>query len=85
MFRSAPTTACAQYKPAKLALRGATEVLAAMVSNHPPILPGNSNKLITDFVAAAKADRLEHEDWPESSRKTFDALQAYACSLSTNS
>lgn len=33
MFRSAPTTACAQYKPTKLALRGATTVLAAVVNS----------------------------------------------------
>ena len=32
--------------------------------------------LIRNFVAAIKLDRHDWEDWPEDSRKTFEALRA---------
>ena len=33
--------------------------------------------LIRNFVAAIKLDRHDWEDWPEDSRKSFEALRAW--------
>ena len=33
--------------------------------------------LIRNFVAAIKLDRHDWEDWPEDSRKAFEALRAW--------
>ena len=34
------------------------------------------DELIRNFVAAIKLDRHDWEDWPEDSRKAFEALRA---------
>ena len=55
MFRSAPTTACAQYKPTKLALRGAAAVLAAVANSQ------SANNLITDSIPAKRDTQAQME------------------------
>ena len=35
------------------------------------------DELIRNFVAAIKLDRHDWEDWPEDSRKSFEALRAW--------
>ena len=79
-YRNAIASACEGWTMPDGLRKHLETALWSVATSHPeaqePLTPEHDKALIRNFVAAIKLDRHDWEDWPEDSRKAFEALRA---------